>query len=1265
MIRFPGGSLARRLGPPVSFATMLVALAAFVFVILQPVSPNEQTGATGASGSGVCHVSNPHSAFAPYPDDSTQPYTEAGPFSEYPSALSPRSSRITDENALQGTDEWASIGNYDLNTFSAYAGAASVNAGSPIGIHIKSTGSSATARLYRLGYYQGHGARFYASYGPFSTPSQPSCTRDRVTGLVSCPWSASLTINTDPNWLSGIYLLRIDSNNGYRFFVYFIVRNDSYQSPLLVMEPTKTNQAYNRYGGESLYYSGNNEGRDRAYKVSFDRPYLGGAGTGGFFSHDHEMVRWLEASGFDVTYISDVDRATNPNILLGHSAFMVMGHDEYWTWDERTNVEHVLNSGVNMIFASANESFWNIRLEASANGPNRVMVGYKDEVLDPAPAPTPKTITFRDLGRPENSLIGSNYQSYYDEELYNYPWVAVAPASSWYFDCTGLQPGDQVNNIIGEEWDGLTADPYTPPGIQWLAHSTLSDPHGMPLPHDSTIYTASSGAQVFAAGSIFFSWGLMDHTYSNEVFQPAYQSQAADPRIQQLMANIIDRFTGAWDGTPRPCTGQTFYKTPPRPTRTPMPQVPTATGLPATSPTRTWTPVASSPTRTRTSTPQPTMAATSTPTPGSACSVLYTSLDVPKAIPDQGSATSTLTVNAPGTVASVEVTGLTIDHTYASDLLVYLTNPQGVRTALFTHVCGSGAWTTGNTGFAISQSASQVMGTVCPPNQGTYLPEEGSLTPLAGGQAAGTWTLEVQDGGQYDTGTLHAWVLRITYANPCTGGTPTATLTPASPPPSATRTNTPPPSSTFTPTHPPASTATYSSTPSRTPTRTPTGAPSQTPTRTRTPSRTPTLTRTPTVTRTPTRTATLARTATATPSVGITGTPPATPVCALTYSSADVPKAVPDQGVTTSTLTVGDAGTIADIRVVSLTLEHTYASDLSAYLTGPDGTRTALFTHVCGSEVWTPGNTGFSLARSGAPVLGTTCPPGQGAYLPEEGSLNVFVGKMSNGTWTLEVQDGGPWDTGTLHAWGLWISYAGPSCPIGGFWQGTATAAVPPPSLTSTPIQAAFNDVYAGDPFAPYVSWMDERGYISGYECGTDGEPCPGTYFRPGRNVTRAQLLKMVVNASAWALLNPKHDEATFADVPRDSAFYLYAETAAAYNVISGYACGAPSEPCDANSRPYFRPGNIITRGQLAKVIALSQGYALLTPDRPTFADVPADHTFAPYIEAISGAGMINGYTCGSADEPCDQWNRPYFLPAANATRGQVAKIVTIASGGP
>jgi subtilisin-like proprotein convertase family protein len=1356
----------------------------------------------------------------------------------------PESNRIQTENALPGTDEWAAIGNYDINSLQAFAGAASVDAGNPIVIHVKSTGSSLSARLYRMGYYQDHGALIYATFSGIPTPAQPNCTLDNSTGLVSCPWSSTFTINTDPGWISGFYLLRLDSNNGFRTFVYFILRNDGYASDILVMEPTKTNQAYNRYGGESLYYKDPSHGgsRTRAYKVSFDRPYQGGAGTGTLFAHDVEMVRWLEASGYDVSYISDVDRVVNPTLMLNHRVFMVEGHDEYWTWGERDAMEAARDAGVNLIFASANESYWRVRMEDSPIGTNRIITCYKDAALDPSPD---KTVTFRDLGRPENSLVGTGYQSFFDETLYGYPWVAYAPAASWYFDCTGFQPGDRVNNIVGEEWDALLNNGFTPPGIAVMARGNMSNPRGEPLLHESTLYTAQSGAQVFAAGSIFFSWGLIDHSYPNQVFQPAYQSNAADPRIEQMMANIIDRFAGYWDGQPRGCSGQSFYKIGPRPTRTAMPQVPTATGTPAgPTPTFTRTPVQSA-TATATRT---TSVASSTPTPDPACSVTYPSSDIPRPVPDQGVITSTLTINDAGTIADIKVTNLAIQHTYASDLTAYIISPQGTRVALFSHVCGGSVWTAANTGFSVARQAASRLGTICPPGQGEYLPEEESLDPLVGQLANGIWSLEVSDDGPSDVGTILSWSLWVSYSAPCPIGTPapssTATLTrtPTNTPTntaSATRTATPTgtftvaPTATRTPTITPTPTPTFTSTASRTPTTLPsatntatstlvaTSTPTSTGTFTVTPSvtpaatgtstptstatvapsatRTPTLTTAPassatstatftptgtftsTATSTPTGTAapsstsiptatatqvsattatytatpsptdTITSTSTATPtntaiststplptgtatatgttttSVTATGTatlippptvtdtpvpippsptltaantvtrtptptltttptrtpsstrtstpaPPSrtttatstaisTPACSMTYTSLNVPRAIPDQGTAASTLAITVTGTIADIRVVNLTIDHTYASDLSVYLTSPQGTRVALFTHVCGSGVWTAANTGFTISRGASAVMGTTCPPRQGTYLPEEGSLSPLLGQQANGVWRLEVTDGGPYDVGTLRAWGLWIAYSGPVCPLGSQWQATATAAVPSPTSSPTRLAVSFADVLPGSTFYPYVQWMASNGFVRGYDCGAPGEPCPGQYFRPGANVTRGQLLKMAVNAAAWGLLNPK--EPTFADVPRESTFYLYVETAYANGIINGYPCGGPGELCDPSSRPYFRPGNNITRGQLSKVIALVQGYSLPSPALPTFADVPASQTFFAYIEAVYAHGIINGYPCGSPGEPCDSGNRPYFRPAKSATRGQVSKLVTISSGGP
>jgi hypothetical protein len=99
-------------------------------------------------------------------------------------------------------------------------------------------------------------------------------------------------------------------------------------------------------------------------------------------------------------------------------------------------------------------------------------------------------------------------------------------------------------------------------------------------------------------------------------------------------------------------------------------------------------------------------------------------------------------------------------------------------------------------------------------------------------------------------------------------------------------------------------------------------------------------------------------------------------------------------------------------------------------------------------------------------------------------------------------------------------------------------------------------------------------------------------------------------------------------------------------------------EPCDTANRPYFRPNNNVTRGQLSKIVVVAAGWSLLNPATPSFADVLPGTAFYPFVETAYCKGIISGYNCGGAGEPCDTGNRPYFRQYNNAVRAQIAKIV-------
>ena len=224
------------------------------------------------------------------------------------------------------------------------------------------------------------------------------------------------------NAVSGIYFARlVRTDNGGASHIVFIVRDDASTSDVLFQTSDTTWQAYNNYGGNSLY-TGSPAGR--AYKVTYNRPFNTRAVDSGqdwVFNAEYPMVRWLEANGYDVTYATGVDSDRFGSRILNHKTFLSVGHDEYWSGAQRTNVESARNAGVNLAFLSGNEIFWKTRWENSIDGsatPYRTLVTYKEThanaVIDPQDPPTwtgtwrdPRFSPPADGGRPQNALSGT------------------------------------------------------------------------------------------------------------------------------------------------------------------------------------------------------------------------------------------------------------------------------------------------------------------------------------------------------------------------------------------------------------------------------------------------------------------------------------------------------------------------------------------------------------------------------------------------------------------------------------------------------------------------------------------------------------------------------------------------------------------------------------------------------------------------------------------------------------------------------------------
>jgi hypothetical protein len=346
------------------------------------------------------------------------------------------------------------------------------------------------------------------------------------------------------SWTSGVLMVQLTNAQGYQSYLTFVVRDDARRADLLFQQAVATYQAYNNYPddgatGKSLYdfnsYGANTvAGTPRAAKVSWNRPYPDG-GAGQFFTWDYYFVRWLERSGYDVKYSTDLDTHENSARLLQSKAFLSGGHNEYWSKPMYDGVLQARDAGVHLGFFGANAVFWQVRFEASplSGAADRVMVGYKDRTIDPVQGPT-TTIQWRDplLNRPEQQLMGVQFSGEVPARSPNVPYV-VANSSSWVYAGTGLADGDSIPGIGGYEMDSSMSTAPLPTSVagtyKVLSQSPFVDAGGAQMIANSSIYQAPSGAWVFGAGTISWSWGLD-------------LAGTVDPRIQRITANLLNRF---------------------------------------------------------------------------------------------------------------------------------------------------------------------------------------------------------------------------------------------------------------------------------------------------------------------------------------------------------------------------------------------------------------------------------------------------------------------------------------------------------------------------------------------------------------------------------------------------------------------------------------------------------------------------------------------------------------------------------------------------
>ncbi|MBP1807353.1 DUF4082 domain-containing protein [Rubellimicrobium aerolatum] len=545
------------------------------------------------------------------------------------------------ENAvLEGRAEQSYWDAPQSDQIEGFATEFSVDAGEAVRFKVNVNGAAADdlpyrMEIFRLGHYGGAGAREVAEILNPDGTVQPPPLWDEARALVDAGnWSVTDEWVVPADAVSGVYLARLQRLDaegapveGATNQIPFVVREDDRAADIVLQTSDTTWHAYNAWAGNNgeagPNFYGDPSGRvnhppvadpglgaqNRAYALSYNRPFItrggGGAAWGGqnyLFGADYAAISWLEENGYDVSYISGVDTdRLGADYLLKYDAFISVGHDEYWSGDQRANVEAARDAGVHLLFWSGNEVYWKTRWEASisADGTaHRTLVCYKETWanadpnaapedyanLDPSSiwtgtwrdtrflrardeagtyiaggtAPDPISGLYPNCHCAENALTG---QFFVADGTGEFGGALDVPASHgalrvWRNTAAADGEFDLAPGIIGYEWDLVPDDANRPPGLVELSETVLpwgqlvNDMGNLAAPgratHNLTLYRAESGALVFGAGTVFWSWGLSDaHDGS------PYDARAESAAIKQFTVNLLADM-GVQPATPEP-----------------------------------------------------------------------------------------------------------------------------------------------------------------------------------------------------------------------------------------------------------------------------------------------------------------------------------------------------------------------------------------------------------------------------------------------------------------------------------------------------------------------------------------------------------------------------------------------------------------------------------------------------------------------------------------------------------------------------------------
>ena len=344
-----------------------------------------------------------------------------------PFATSEFSTSVVAENNLPGTTAWH-LGATPKGTYvEGFFNKDYVAAGDATSFYVSTNATTYRLAAYRMGWYHGAGGRLVWTSPVESGRVQPACPLNATVNMVSCTnWSAGGSVAITSDFVPGDYVFKLTASNGAQSYMLLTVWNPTSTATYVLIGRTMTDEGWNTFGGYDFYRGVGTCAKgaasyppcNRARVVSLDRPYATGHGSSDFFGNEYPLVSFVEEHGLDVTYVTDVTLNDHPAFALHHKAILSLGHDETWSYPERAGVLQAFHQGTNLVFFGSAAVLRHARMQASAFGPSREVVDYRDSYADPLLGHgnpmdvTGNTFAQYPTGLPPTQLTGELYSGY-------------------------------------------------------------------------------------------------------------------------------------------------------------------------------------------------------------------------------------------------------------------------------------------------------------------------------------------------------------------------------------------------------------------------------------------------------------------------------------------------------------------------------------------------------------------------------------------------------------------------------------------------------------------------------------------------------------------------------------------------------------------------------------------------------------------------------------------------------------------------------------